>query len=126
MLAMSRLMGKRVLIVEDDALIGEIIAECVSKVGAEPIGPVMSEREALDLIDYNPELPDAAILDIHSNGMAFGVATRLRQLSVPFIFAISHYQDVPLAFSDVQQCEKPFTFGQLLQSLDDAVLAARH
>lgn len=119
--AMSDLTGRKVLIVEDNGLIGEVIAETIEGAGGRPIGPVLSEREALDIIDYDQQAPDAAVLDISLDGMSFGVADRLRGLGVPFVFATGHSDRVPERFSDVRICQKPYTVHQLLGMLRDAI-----
>jgi CheY-like chemotaxis protein len=118
--------GKRVLIVEDNSLIGEVIAETISEAGGWPLGPVLSEREALDMIDYNPGMPDAAILDVRLDGLTFGVADRLHDLGVPFVFATGHSGDVPEHLRDVQVCQKPYTARELLSALQRAMVTAKH
>jgi DNA-binding response OmpR family regulator len=118
---MEIIRGKRILIVEDDSLIGEVIAETISEAGGWPLGPVASEREALDMIDYNPGKPDAAILDIRFGGNSFDVATHLQGLGVPFIFASGHRDDVPVHLRSIQVCEKPYTIRELLCSLEQAL-----
>jgi DNA-binding response OmpR family regulator len=118
---MEAIQGKRVLIVEDNSLIGEVIAETISEAGGWPLGPVVSEREALDMIDYNPGRPDAAILDVRLDGVSFDVATRLQDLGVPFIFASGHCDDVPDHLRDVQVCQKPYTARELLSALEQAL-----
>lgn len=121
---MEMIQGKRILIVEDNSLIGEVIAETISEAGGWPLGPVVSEREALDMIDYNPGKPDAAILDIRLEGDSFDVATRLQNLGVPFIFASGHRDDVPAHLRSVQVCQKPYTARELLCSLEQAFTTA--
>jgi DNA-binding response OmpR family regulator len=120
---MAGIQGKRVLIVEDNCLIGEIIAETIFEAGGCPLGPVLSEREALDLIDYNPGVPDAAILDVQLDGLSFDVATRLQDLGVPFIFASGHRGEVPSHLRDVRICSKPYTARELLAALEQAINA---
>jgi len=39
---MYNIVGKHVLIVEDNGLIGEVIAESISQAGGWPLGPVLS------------------------------------------------------------------------------------
>ena len=123
---MDIIQGKRVLIVEDNGLIGEVIAETISAAGGWPLGPVVTEREALDMIDYNPGMPDAAVLDVRLDGLSFDVATRLQTLGVPFIFASGHRDDVPDHLRGVHMCQKPYTSRELLSALENVLLVARH
>lgn len=118
---MSDIADKRVLIVEDNSLIGEVIADTITDAGGWPIGPVLTETEALDVINYNPDAPDAAVLDVSLNGTSFGVAARLQELGVPFIFATGSTHDIPEAFRDAPVCQKPYTPISLLAALRRAM-----
>jgi len=120
---MNSISGKRILIVEDNSLIGEMIAETISEAGGWPLGPVLSEQEALDMIDYNPGNPDAAVLDMRLDDLSFDVATRLQELGVPFIFASGSREEIPLHLRGVGICHKPYTAHALLEALDHAVRA---
>lgn len=120
---METIADKRVLIVEDDGLVGELIADTISGAGGWPLGPVLSEREALDMINYNPGTPDVAILDTRLDGAAFGVARRLAELGVPFIFASGHARDIPDAFRHAPVCETPCAPERLLTVLAVALAA---
>ncbi|WBO21205.1 response regulator [Sphingomonas abietis] len=118
---MHHIVDKRVLIVEDNSLIGEVIAETIAGAGGWPIGPVLTEIEALDMINYDHHAPDAAIIDIGLDGRSFGVASRLRELGVPFVFATGYAEDIPPEFHDAPVCEKPYTPRALLVSLSAAL-----
>jgi CheY-like chemotaxis protein len=122
---MQDIVGKRVLIVEDNSLIGEVIAETIAEAGGLPLGPVLSEREALDLINYNPGVPDAAILDVQLDGLSFTVAERLRALGVPFVFATGYAGEIPEHLRDNLICTKPYTVPALLSALSRAFVTAR-
>jgi CheY-like chemotaxis protein len=121
---MVTIAGKRVLIVEDDGLAGEAIADMISDAGGWPLGPVLSEREALDMINYNPGTPDVAILDAHLGAAAFRVARRLAELGVPVIFASGHARDIPDGFHHAPLCETPCTTDRLLSVLTMALEGA--
>lgn len=123
---MATIAEKRVLIVEDNGLVGEVIADAITEAGGWPLGPVLSKREALDMINYNPGIPDIAILDVHLDGTSFDVAARLAELGVPFIFASGNIRDIPEAYRDAPVCEKPYTPDALLRMLTRALDAAPH
>ena len=109
--------GKRVLIVEDNGLIGTMVADMMSEAGARPIGPVITEREAMDRINHDPDIPDAVILDLGLDRSSADIAARLHELGIPFIFATGAPNDVPARFSHVPTCSKPYTVADLMSAL---------
>ena len=112
--------GKRVLIVEDNGLIGTLVADMMSDLGAEPIGPVITEREAMDRINHDPDVPEAAILDLGLDRSSADIAARLHELGIPFIFATGAPNDVPARFRHVPTCSKPYTVADLMNALRQA------
>jgi len=87
------LQGRRVLVVEDEALIGMLLEDELLKAGADVVGPACSVKEALELIDQ--AVADgglsAAVLDINLEGEVVSpVADRLAALNVPFVFATGY------------------------------------
>ena len=87
------LQGKRVLVVEDEALIGMLMEDGLSGAGAEVLGPACSVEEALGLIDRAAADGglSAAVLDINIDGeMVSPVADCLSALGVPFILATGY------------------------------------
>jgi len=89
----STLHGRRVLVVEDEALIAMLMEDRLLEAGAEVAGPASSVEEALKLIERvacDGGL-SAAVLDINLDGAAVSpVADRLAALGVPFIFATGY------------------------------------
>lgn len=114
---MSTFANRRILIVEDNALIADHIADVVASSGASPLGPVLTEREAIDMLAYDESKPDAAIIDLYIDGTSLNVAERLRALDVPFIFATGNRRDIPAGFARHPVCEKPFSPTELLAAL---------
>ena len=91
-----RLHGKRILIVEDEALVSMMVEEEFLDAGAEVIGPACSLDEALQLTEA--AVADgglsAAVLDINLAGEAvWPVADRLAALGVPFVFSTGYEND---------------------------------
>jgi CheY-like chemotaxis protein/DNA-directed RNA polymerase specialized sigma24 family protein len=84
---LAGLAGVRVLIIEDEPLIAEDIADLVRRMGHEVIGSAARESEALDLArDRQPEL---ILADIQLKGGDNGihaVQSILRSAAVPVIF----------------------------------------
>lgn len=117
---MKHVANKRILIVEDSAMIGEVIADNIAEAGGWPLGPAFNPRDALDMINFNPGSPDAAVLDLHMHSASFSVAERLDELGIPFIFAASSKLDAPEAFGHISVCEKPYATAHLIASLEGA------
>ena len=116
--------GRRILLVEDDYFIADAMLGALEDAGATVLGPVSSVKEALALLDGEPEV-DSAILDINLNGeMVYPVADALTARGVPFIFATGYDEAaVPPAWRHVIRCEKPVNataVARALHSGDDA------
>jgi DNA-binding NarL/FixJ family response regulator len=79
-----RVRRPRVLVIEDQPLIGMAIGEAVEEYGAEAVGPAIDLDQALKLA-YREEL-DAALLDIWlGKSPAYAVGEILMQRGIPFI-----------------------------------------
>jgi DNA-binding response OmpR family regulator len=79
------LQGRRVLVVEDEALIGMLLEDELLEAGAEVVGPACSVKEALELIDQVAADGglSAAVLDINLEGETVSpVADRLVPIPV--------------------------------------------
>lgn len=83
----------RLLVVEDEALIAMAIANDLSQLGWDIVGPAATIDEARRLLEGD-ELPDAAVLDINLGGeLVYPLAEWLRTQKVPFVFC-SGYEHV--------------------------------
>ena len=60
---LSDLAGKRILVVEDEALIAEMVADMLLDLGASVIGPAFSLKKAMELATV--EEMDGAVLDVN-------------------------------------------------------------
>src|SRR5512146_1153694 len=81
----SAIAGKRVLIVEDEALIAWDLQLSVEQQGGVAVGPAGSLAEARDLLGR--DRIDAALLDIRvRDGEIFPLADQLSAGGVPFAF----------------------------------------
>src|SRR5262245_21069329 len=75
--------GRRVLIIEDEAMIAGMIETILSAAGWSVVGPVGTLERALDTIER--ERLDAALLDVLINGHdAFAVEDVLMRRRLPF------------------------------------------
>jgi PAS domain S-box-containing protein len=110
------LSGRRVLLVEDEALVAMMIQECLTESGHLVIGPISRAADALQAakeIDY-----DAAILDINlGDEMAYPVADIVAARGVPFVFVTGYEADtIDDRFSHVPILQKPIE-RQMLEGL---------
>lgn len=111
-------MSLRILIAEDEVLIGMMLEESLRLAGHEVIGPIGDFTRLLEAI--RAEAFDLALLDINLAGkMIYPAAEELRARGVPFIFLSGYGQNVlPPAFKDAAVLAKPCT----LETLETEVL----
>jgi CheY-like chemotaxis protein len=112
------LQGLRVLVVEDDFLLADGLAEELAEHGLQVVGPVATVQQALRLLDDGTPI-DAAILDVNIGGeMAYPVADRLAERGTPFLLASGYdAAALPARFRHVRSCEKPYVIGRILDAL---------
>lgn len=114
---------QRILIVEDDAIIGMLLEEYLLMMGREPVAVVDGVAPALARISEGGI--DAAIVDVHLAGGDSGdpIAAALADANIPFLVATGGFT---AALGSVWQnrpvLAKPFT----LQSFRDALAALDH
>jgi DNA-binding NtrC family response regulator len=79
----------RVMIVENEAVIGLVLADALKDEGHRIIGPFASQHEALGSLDSSR--PDVAILDLTlQDGLCSGLARELRSRHLPFLVYSGH------------------------------------
>jgi two-component sensor histidine kinase/DNA-binding response OmpR family regulator len=108
--------SRRVLLVEDEALVAMMIQDCLTECGHSVIGPISRASDALQAAresDY-----DAAILDINlGDGMAYPVADIVSARGVPFVFVTGYEADtIDERFRAVPILQKPIE-RQVLEQL---------
>ena len=83
---MSALAGKRVLVVEDEAIIAGMIEDMLTELGAIVVGPAGTLAKAVELAEREPI--DAAMLDVNIRSERIDpVVETLRGRGVPFVLA---------------------------------------
>ena len=105
----ERLLGKRVLIVEDEALLALELQLAFEDEGAEVLGPALSLMKALETVTHEREI-DVAVLDVDLAGEdVYPIAELLLQRGVPFIFHTAHGSRNVLSglFPGALTCTKP-------------------
>lgn len=89
----SSLDGQRVLIVEDRYLIASNLAEAVSRMGGQVVGPARNLEAATELMDREPV--EIALLDVNLEGeMVFPLAKALDDRGVPIVFLTGYDAEV--------------------------------
>lgn len=87
------LAGKRVLIVEDESLVAELVADIADDMSAERVGIAATVAQALKCVAAEPW--DLAILDYNLQGSpSWPVAEALRARGVPYLMVSGYGQDL--------------------------------
>ena len=115
---MTRLSERRVLVVEDEALVAMLVEDALLDAGASVIGPAATVAEALALLER--ETPDAAVLDLNLAGeTSTPVADALAARGVPFVVATGYGADgLPPGHASVPVLAKPYDPDDLTAALD--------
>jgi CheY-like chemotaxis protein len=111
------LSGKRILVVEDEALISLDLETRLSTAGCEVIGPAATLELARRLV-ANAQF-DAALVDANLAGHPVDeLAIALTQRNVPFAFVTGYGREVlPYGFREAVVLAKPFSQDQLLATV---------
>lgn len=112
------LQGKRVLVIEDDFLVGLASIDALGSAGCETIGPEATLSSAQ--VAVRRETFDAAILDINLSGqMVYPVADDLIARNIPFIFVTGYSAtQIPEPYRQLPRLEKPFAPRALQEALE--------
>ena len=91
---MSELVGRRVLVVEDEAILAAMVVDVLEDVCANVVGPAGSVAMAARLA-ARAEI-DLALLDLNLRGeTVYPVADVLARRGVPFAFASGYARPLP-------------------------------
>ncbi len=101
--------GAKILVVEDNYLLAEVVCDFVTDCGMRPIGPATGLDRGL--VYARETMLDGAILDINLDGrLSFPICAVLLQRNIPFCF-LTAYGDlslVPQQFRGAPLVSKPF------------------
>ena len=113
---MNRLTGKRILLVEDEVLIAEMVVDMLEGLGATVIGPATSLETGLSLA--GSEDIDAAVLDVNLRGKRIDpIADLLIARGVPVVFATGYGKAAGNAKGRAEAIDKPYTQDRLATAL---------
>jgi CheY-like chemotaxis protein len=104
---------RRILVVEDEMLIGMLLEDMLTDMGHEVAAIVPRLKDALAAVER--ESFDLAVLDVHLHGeSAFPVADALIAKGVPFIFATGYGErGLPESYRGRPVLQKPFARDDL-------------
>ena len=99
---------RRVLVVEDDVLIGLDVKSALDATGCQVLGPIAAVNAAVQTVRTNRL--DAAVLDINlGTELSFPIADALTSFKVPFLFLTAYDRaTLPAAYRDKPVISKPF------------------
>ncbi len=120
--ALAWVEGSRILLVEDEYIVAMEIADSLSDMGAEVLGPIARVPEVLAFLATAEPAPDAAILDVNLGGeMVYPVADVLIARGIPFVFTTGYDRSaLDAAYADFARCEKPIDLRRCLYMLPQA------
>jgi DNA-binding response OmpR family regulator len=115
------LVGKRILIVEDEMLVALLIEDFLTDLGCCTLGPCGSVANAL--VAARTESFDLAVLDVNLDGeMVYPVAEVLAERHIPFLFLSGYGNEaIPAGRSDWKVCSKPFRGADLVTMMSAAL-----
>jgi DNA-binding NtrC family response regulator len=107
--------GRRVLIVEDEILIAQDLADYFAQLGAVIVGPASTLEDGFRLSAE----AEAAVLDLNLRGeMSFALAEDLLARNVPFVFFTAYAAvAVPPHLRGVERYLKPASYTRVHRSL---------
>jgi DNA-binding response OmpR family regulator len=107
-----------ILVVEDEIMVSDLIADILTDSGLKVAGPFRSNRDCMDFLDH--DRPDAAVLDFNiADGTSGPIAQRLQDMGVPFIVASAYPREIasgPVA-SALRWISKPFSEASLTEGV---------
>lgn len=114
---MAKLTGRRILVVEDEALVAMLVEDALLDAGATVIGPAATVAEALALLET--EDPAAAVLDLNLAGEpSTPIADALTSRGVPFVVATGYgAEGLPEGHAEVPVLAKPYDPDELTSML---------
>jgi CheY-like chemotaxis protein len=117
----SPLTGLRVLVVEDEGLIGLAVENFLEQFGCQIVGIAGSTTDALQII--RTAAIDVAVVDVKlENETAYTLADALMAAGRPFVFATGLMaNEIDERYSHVPVVGKPFEEGELRGALLEAI-----
>lgn len=117
------LLGKRILIVEDEAMVAMMVEDMLDDAGCVVVGVAGTLQTALRRAGDETLAMDGAVLDVNLGGeKVFPVADVLAARGVPFVFATGYGKaGVEERFGHVSVLSKPYESDALEAALMSAL-----
>ena len=114
---MMSLQNRRILVVEDEAMIALDLEATLTSAGASVIGPLAQVADAIEALQ--DEDPDAALLDVNVGGQrVYPVVAILQARGIPFVFLTGYAEQMlPESLRDQRICRKPCHPQRVVQAL---------
>ena len=120
---LTNLLGKRVLVLEDEALIAAMVEDMLTELGVVVVGPAATIERGL-LLAQKEDI-DAALLDVNiRSARVYPVADVLKERGIPVVFATGYGQSGVERTIPAQILEKPYTQDKLADALHLALASA--
>lgn len=117
---MDELAGRRVLVVEDEALVAVMVADMLEELGVVVVGPAGTLEEGLALAQH--ETLDAAVLDVNLRGERIDpVAEVLAARGIGFVFATGYGEAPKGPFAATPIIDKPYGVERLAELLRSVI-----
>lgn len=109
--------ARRVLVVEDEALVAMLVEDALLDAGFGVMGPAATVEEAMALLDH--ERPDAVVLDLNLAGeTSTPVADLLAARGIPYVIATGYgASGLPAGHQDAMVLAKPYDPAELTTML---------
>jgi CheY-like chemotaxis protein len=118
---------KKILIVEDEAIVAKDISVCLEKIGYEVMGSFSKGEKALEFLEEHK--PDLVLMDIMLAGNISGIdaSTKIKEnYDIPVVFLTAYADEKAIAKAKVTEpygyVIKPFKEIDLRTSIDDGPL----
>ena len=118
---------QRVLVVEDEVLIGLVLEDILDVLGCTCVGNAASFDEGEAMVErLGASGFDIAVLDVNLGATpVYPLADRIASLGIPIIFATgSHPDTLPERFVGCRVLEKPYSVAAVEFALDGLAAAA--
>ena len=121
----ARLVGLKVLVVEDEPVIAIALEEMLKAIGCSVVWHANGVTEALAMM--RDQKPDCAVLDLYLGGeLAYPIARWLDAARIPFIFAKGYGRRTILGeWASRPAIQKPFSIRALRAKLEAALDQAK-
>ncbi|UPQ80947.1 response regulator [Pseudomonas knackmussii] len=119
-----RLENMRVLVVEDEALVGMLLDDMLQDIGCESVQLASRFDEAMRAAEQ--EEFGLAVLDVNLDGVSsLPIADRLIELGIPLIFATGYGKSgLDSRYANIPTLQKPFFFADLERVVQQALTAS--